>query len=86
MCDLVTGPGAGVGPGVPGEPSIEDELEEAGVVIVIIVVLILMMMIVQMICHLVVPVVGSPLELPGLFWFLSFSSLRHLARRLENQT
>ena len=23
---------------------------------------------------------------PGLFWFLSFSSLLHLARRLENQT
>ena len=30
---------------------------------------------------------GSTEELaPGLFWFLSFSSLLHLARRLENQT
>ena len=33
-----------------------------------------------------VPLLGSTLLLPGLFWFLSFSSLRHLARRLENQT
>ena len=34
----------------------------------------------------VVPLLGSRLPLPGRFWFLSFSSLRHLARRLENQT
>ena len=33
-----------------------------------------------------VPLLGSTLLLPGLFWFLSFSSLLHLARRLENQT
>ena len=56
---LETGPGVGVGPGVPGEPSIE---------------------------LLVVPLLGSTLLLPGRFWFLNFSSLLHLARRLENQT
>ena len=33
-----------------------------------------------------VPLLGSTLVLPGRFWFLSFSSLLHLARRLENQT
>ena len=33
-----------------------------------------------------VPLLGSTLLLPGRFWFLSFSSLLHLARRLENQT
>lgn len=33
------------------------------------------------------PGAGSTEEAPpGLFWFLSFSSLLHLARRLENQT
>ena len=35
---------------------------------------------------LAVPLLGSTLLLPGRFWFLSFSSLLHLARRLENQT
>ena len=33
-----------------------------------------------------VPLLVSTLPLPGLFWFLSFSSLLHLARLLENQT
>ena len=56
---LETGPGVGVGPGVPGDPSMDPVF---------------------------VPLLGSTLLLPGRFWFLSFSSLRHLARRLENQT
>ena len=57
---LDTGPGVGVGPGVPGEPSME--------------------------LLVPVPLLGSTLLLPGRFWFLSFSSRLHFARRLENQT
>ena len=57
--NLETGPGVGVGPGVPGDPNMDP---------------------------LFVPLLGSTLLLPGRFWFLSFSSLLHLARRLENQT
>ena len=59
--NLETGPGVGVGPGVPGEPSM---LELPGV-----------------------PLDGSTLLAPpGRFWFLSFSSLLHLARLFENHT
>ena len=62
--NLDTGPGVGVGPGVPGDPSMLPPLPPPPP-----------------------PLLGSTLLLPpGLFWFLSFSSLLHFALLLENHT
>lgn len=64
---LETGPGVGVGPGVPGDPSMLPPLPPLPPPVL-------------------PPVLGSTLLLPGLFWFLSFSSRLHFALLLENQT